>query len=278
MFRPVRIAARTLAIFVSLQYALLEFAVLTLRRGRRLTLPERANWLHRVCRRTLGLLNIRIRLDGDLPRSGLLVCNHLSYLDIVVFGALVPCVFVAKIEVDSWPLIGTFARLGGALFIDRWKLRKLPQIVGAAEAVLRSGILFVAFPEATTTDGTHVLPFRPAMFEAAVRSGAPTTTAHISYTLEDGSFATSLCWFGKVNLVRHLAGCFSHRRIDANVRIGDRRGRIKARKTAALDAHANIVRLRSQCSMIGGQCSGNQFKSTVRSRFELTRSHGDTEK
>ena len=253
MARFLRIAARTLIIFVFLQCALLEFAVLTVLRGRRFTLPERSAWLHRVCRRTLRLLKVTVHLDGELPRTGLLVCNHLSYLDVVVFGALSPCVFVAKIEVYSWPLIGWFARLGGALFIDRWSMRKLPQIVNAAREVLQSGAMFVAFPEATTTDGTHVLPFRPAMFEAAVRSGAPVTTAHVSYTLEDGSFATSLCWFGDVDLVRHLAGCFSHRRIDAYLRISERRAQIEARKPAALTAYADVVRLRSEWSVMGGQ-------------------------
>ena len=244
MIRLLRIAARTLTIFASLQYALLELAAWTLLRRRRLTLPEQSAWLHRACRRTVRLLNLRIHLDGEIPGCGLLVCNHLSYLDIIVFGALAPCVFVAKIEVYSWPLIGWFARLGGALFIDRWNLRKLPQIVAAVEEVLRSGLLFVAFPEATTTDGTHILPFRPAIFESAVRSAAPVTTAHISYALEDGSFASSLCWFGEVNLVRHLAGCFSHRSIDCHLRIGDRHPRVVARKPAAASAHATVVRLR----------------------------------
>ena len=105
MLRLFRIAVRTLTISLSLLYALLEFACLVVIFRRRLTLPERTQWLHRVCRRTLRLLNLSVHVDGELPGSGLLVCNHLSYLDIVVFGALAPCVFVAKVEVYSWPLI-----------------------------------------------------------------------------------------------------------------------------------------------------------------------------
>jgi len=34
------------------------------------------------------------------------ISNHLSYLDIVVFATLHPCVFVSKEEVRTWPVVG----------------------------------------------------------------------------------------------------------------------------------------------------------------------------
>jgi 1-acyl-sn-glycerol-3-phosphate acyltransferase len=230
MLRALRILGKTIIIFAAMQIALAEIAVRRIVAGRSLTSHERTSWLQRWCRRILKLLAIVVDVRGTMPvgpaegsrshGAGLLVANHLSYLDILVFGALAPSVFVAKMEVRSWALIGRFARLGGAIFLDRWKIRAWPEVVAEVEEALRTGELVVAFPEATTTDGAKMLPFRPAMFEGAVRCGAPVTAAHIWYTLEDGSFGRSLCWFGDVHGTRHLMGCFGHRRIRASVTIG----------------------------------------------------------
>ena len=220
MLRAVRIVGKAIVIFVALMAALAEFALKTVLRGRTLTLRERTRWLQRWCRRMLRLLAIEVEVQGIIPTAGLLVANHLSYLDIVVFGALAPAVFVAKMEVRSWMLIGRFARLGGAIFLDRWKLRAWPEVVRRIEDTLAASELVVAFPEATTTDGSAMLPFRPAMFEAAVRCAAPVTAAHIWYTLEDDSFGRSLCWFGEVQGTRHLLGAFGQRVIRAAVIVG----------------------------------------------------------
>ena len=79
----------------------------------------RAMWLQNTSRRLLRVFRIEIKSAGDIPSSGLLVCNHLSYLDILVLSALAPCVFVAKREVKSWPVFGWFAKLGGTVFVHR---------------------------------------------------------------------------------------------------------------------------------------------------------------
>jgi 1-acyl-sn-glycerol-3-phosphate acyltransferase len=70
-------------------------------------LPDRAaraRWLQQTCRRALRIFGIDLRVSGPVPSSGLLVCNHLSYLDILVLAATSPCVFVSKCEVKHWPV------------------------------------------------------------------------------------------------------------------------------------------------------------------------------
>lgn len=76
-------------------------------------------WLQNSSRRLLRVFRIETQFTGDIPSSGLLVCNHLSYLDIVVLAAITPCVFVAKREVKKWPVFGWFARLAGTVFVHR---------------------------------------------------------------------------------------------------------------------------------------------------------------
>ena len=65
------------------------------------TTASRARWLHRWCRFACRLLGLSLTSKGALPRAGLLVCNHLSYLDVIALSALVPCTFVAKREVRA---------------------------------------------------------------------------------------------------------------------------------------------------------------------------------
>src|SRR5262249_41080747 len=66
----------------------------------------RAYWLQRGCRRVLRIFHVQLRTAGPIPARGLLVCNHLSYLDILVLGAVAPTIFVAKREVKHWPVFG----------------------------------------------------------------------------------------------------------------------------------------------------------------------------
>jgi 1-acyl-sn-glycerol-3-phosphate acyltransferase len=80
-----------------------------------------ASWLHHASRRVLRVLAVETRTAGRIPTAGLLVCNHLSYLDILVLASLAPCVFVAKSEVKLWPVFGWFARLAGTVFVHREK-------------------------------------------------------------------------------------------------------------------------------------------------------------
>src|SRR5215471_485056 len=82
-------------------------------------LHARAAWLHDWCRFACRVLGVRITTRGSMPTSGLLVSNHLSYLDIIVFSSIQRCVFVAKHEVATWPLFGWLARFAGTIFVDR---------------------------------------------------------------------------------------------------------------------------------------------------------------
>lgn len=240
-----RALLRACAILVCLSAAVVAFAFLWLRSGGEPGLPARARWLHRWCRRVLRLMRIDVGVDGRVPEGGLLVSNHLSYLDILTFSAAAPSVFVAKVEVRSWPLFGMMARLGGTIFTDRRRLRQLPRVLAQAEDALRQGVLLVVFPESTTTDGTLLLPFRPAIFEAAVRSGAPVTSAHICYTVEN-EFASELCWWGDVHLMSHVANAFSKRCIGAHVRVWPESHQFTDAKTAAATTQREVLELRAR--------------------------------
>src|SRR5438876_975969 len=104
--RSILVAARSLWLAGEVVLALIRFVVLLAAHARVPDRTTRARWLQDVCRRTLRVFNVHLRVTGPVPSSGLLVCNHLSYLDILILSATTPCVFVSKCEVQHWPVFG----------------------------------------------------------------------------------------------------------------------------------------------------------------------------
>lgn len=155
------------------------------------------------CRQTLGIFGLRLRLEGQpLREPHLTVANHVSWMDICVLGALEPSRFVAKSDVAGWPVIGSFARAGGTLFIRRGRGGAGPLLEKLTPA-LRHGDSVVVFPEGTTTDGTGVLPFHPRLFEAALEARRPVQPVTLQYGLSlDGRNLAP--YIGEDTLVPHI--------------------------------------------------------------------------
>src|SRR5207247_502888 len=84
-------------------FAQIMLVISFVRRERRLA--ARAEWLHRWCRFACHVLGIRVTTRGAMPRSGLLVCNHLSYLDIIVLSSIWTCLFVAQRDVVAGAVV-----------------------------------------------------------------------------------------------------------------------------------------------------------------------------
>src|SRR5205823_2110243 len=108
------------------------------RSRRRLRL--RARWLQRTCRAGLRVHGVRLSTTGSPAPGALVVSNHLSYLDILLFAALTPVIFVAKREVKHWPVFGWLARLAGTRFIDREKRSDVVRIAEDFAPILNAGV------------------------------------------------------------------------------------------------------------------------------------------
>src|SRR6202007_644478 len=169
-----------------------------------LSLERRALWLQSACRLVLRSLGIHYHVEGEPPARGVVVANHLSYLDILIFSSAMPCFFVAKAEIDKWPYFGRAARTGGTLFIDRARLSSADQVARQISDRLALPVPILFFPEGTSTDGSTVQRFHSWLFEPAVCAGAPVTAASVRYALADGSQERDLCWFGDAPFLPHL--------------------------------------------------------------------------
>lgn len=188
-------------------------------------------------------LSLRVLTTGPLPDSGLVASNHLSYLDILFYASQLPCIFVSKSEVRSWPIFGILARCGGTIFIERGRATVLDAISTQLGEALAAQLPILLFPEGTSTDGSTVLPFFPALFETAVQTKAPITPAAIAYSARDATEA-DLCYYGDITFATHLPTAMARRGLTAQIAFATPTG-YPDRKTAAKAARQQTIALRS---------------------------------
>lgn len=203
----------------------------------------RAEWLQRTAHRCAQILHLKINRFGALPISGLVVANHLSYIDIILLAAQRPCVFVSKSEVHSWPIFGHCARLGGTIFVDRKHRGDVASVARLMETALDEGVLVVLFPEGTSSGGASVLPFKSSLLEPALHVNHPVTAIAIAYALEQGSVPNEICYWRDMTLLPHLLNVWSKSLIYCSLRCGVSRQRRGDRKSLARELHDEVAAL-----------------------------------
>jgi 1-acyl-sn-glycerol-3-phosphate acyltransferase len=203
----------------------------------------RAHWLQKSCRRVLRVLNVEVDAHGPVPTSGLLVCNHISYLDVLVLGSLTPAVFVAKHEVKHWPVFGWFAALAGTVFVDRERRIQTWQAAKEIEAVLDSGQLIVLFPEGTSSNGKTVLPFKSSLLEPATKTTWLLSAGALKYEIEDGNASEEVCYWKDMTFFPHLLNLLTKDHIFAHVCLLKVEGATACRKALARQLRSEVSEL-----------------------------------
>lgn len=231
-------------IFFSL-IALAEISIMSVFVAPKRRLAARTAWLHRWCRFACLVLGIRKTVTGTIPTSGLIVSNHLSYLDIVVLSSIRRCVFVAKKDVASWPLFGWLARAAGTVFADRNRRTASHEAVDLIRSAINNGALVVLFPEGTSSDGRSVLPFKSALLQPALQTGCDLSVAAIDYSLSSGSVADEVCYWSDMTLVPHLLNVFSKHKVDAKLVFARAAFSYFDRKELARKLRSQILEMRS---------------------------------
>jgi 1-acyl-sn-glycerol-3-phosphate acyltransferase len=130
----------------------------------------------------LRVIGCRLQIKGQLPdRVGLVVANHITWLDIVVLHAVWPIWLVAKAEIRNWPLVGILAHLAGTLFIQRGSDESRRRIGRRMTALLKRGEFVGVFPEGGILPGRGVKRFHARLFAPALRAGVPAIPVSIRY-------------------------------------------------------------------------------------------------
>jgi 1-acyl-sn-glycerol-3-phosphate acyltransferase len=240
---------RAVALVFTLVLIILRFWLLRLRGP--LTLERRAVWVQKAARMVLASLGIQYKVEGRPPTHGLVVSNHLSYLDILVLSAAMPCFFVAKVEIGGWPFFGRASRIGGTIFVDRSSLASAKTVAEQMTERLKLSIPIpvLLFPEGTSTDGSSVLRFHSRLIDPATSIGAPITTACVRYVIDGGIEERELCWYGDAAFTPHLWKVLGVAGFHAVVQFGEPRV-YPDRRTAADQTHAEITAMREQRALV----------------------------
>ncbi|MFM8333582.1 MAG: lysophospholipid acyltransferase family protein [Candidatus Methylumidiphilus sp.] len=168
-------------------------------------------WNHAVCR----ILNVRLSIDGQPdPDARLWVSNHVSWLDIIALGSLLPCQFVAKEDVAAWPVIGYLAQGIGTLFVRRGDAGQTSATAELMVWQLRQGKRLLLFPEGTTTTGEKVLRFHGKLFQPAQRAAVVVQAVALRYT---GEAAQTAPFIGEDEFLPHLLKLLKAERLDLSV-------------------------------------------------------------
>jgi 1-acyl-sn-glycerol-3-phosphate acyltransferase len=175
----------------------------------------------RVAWRIIGM---RVEVHGTPPKPPYFqVTNHVSYLDTMLMAGVLGCVFVAKAEMEHWPVFGLIARGMGTIFIKRERLRDTVRVNNLITRVIDADEGLQVFAESTTSQGIEVRPFKTALLEPAADRCFPVHYAAITYRTPEGCPPASdvVCWWTMVAFLSHALNLFRLPYFYASVTFGD---------------------------------------------------------
>ncbi|EQC51972.1 1-acyl-sn-glycerol-3-phosphate acyltransferase [Bacteriovorax sp. DB6_IX] len=176
----------------------------------------------------LKIFSIEVDYKVYLERSThhFIVCNHLSYLDIMIVAARFPTMFVTSMEMKKTPFLGQICTLGGCLFVDRRSRENRHKELRELEDALNSGLNITVFPEATSTDGSRVKQFKMALFDAAIRTQTPILPLCLNYCRLDyceinKNNRDKVFWYDEMTFFAHFWSMLKCRRIQVRLHQGE---------------------------------------------------------
>jgi lyso-ornithine lipid O-acyltransferase len=172
-------------------------------------------YVARQCRRMLHWISFDVTYKYSRPdlfadgKKYFMVCNHMSYMDLLFLGAGEPAVFVTSVEMKEAPFLGQCAEFGGSYFVERRDRNKIPQEIKDLAQIIRDDFHVFVFPEATSHHGMDILPFKRSMFTAAIEAGVEVLPICLRYEEIDGEpFSeknnNKICWYGKMPFFPHF--------------------------------------------------------------------------
>ena len=188
----------------------------------RLDSTQRFDCIQAWSNQLLRIIGISVKLHGTPPTHGplLLVCNHISWLDISVLHAVCRCRFVSKADVKHWPVIGRLAIGGDTLFIERESRRAAMRVVHHVAEALRDGDMVAVFPEGTTGYGEDLLPFHANLIQAAISAEVPVQPLALRFTDATGQHTRVPSYVGDDSLQASVWRTLCADALVANVWVG----------------------------------------------------------
>ncbi len=164
----------------------------------------------------LWRFNMQVNTYGQAPTSSdetcMVLANHISWIDIYALNSVIPVRFIAKSDINTWPVFGYLARKSGTIFINRASRKDTARIVDTTVESLTNNNSVAFFPEGTTTDGTTLGHFKSSIVQAAINANVPIKPLAIRYPNPDGSINTKLAYAGETTMAESMLQALSTKR------------------------------------------------------------------
>ena len=168
-------------------------------------LLRRSGWPPRFLGAAAWIIGARVRREGSRLRPHtLLICNHTSWLDILVMGGATGCRFVSKDNLGHG-FVHWLADQNATVYVKRSHVKGAKDQAHAIARALEAETPVALFPEGTTGPGTHLLPFRSTLLEAANFAARDVEIRPVA--IDYGAAAPELGWYdepGQDNVLRIL--------------------------------------------------------------------------
>ena len=177
------------------------------------------------CRLILKILNFHFEHIGPPPKEGsIIVGNHMSYLDILIYLSIFKCLFVTSVDMRRRPFLGQLVWFGGCLYVERRNPRNLHKELKTIKKYFDKGFLVCFFPEGTSSDGKTVLPFKKSLFQLALETSAPIQPIVLNYkTINGENFGDanrdSVCWYGSHTFLAHFINLIQLKKVTAQLQV-----------------------------------------------------------
>lgn len=173
------------------------------------------------------MLGVKIRIRkifSPEDKTYMIVCNHLSYVDVLIIASIFSASFITSVEISKDIFLGSLAKLGGSIFVERRKKTRLIKDLGSVSKVLSDGLNVVLFPEGTSTNGEAILPFKKTLFRAAIQCGVEILPVCINYISIDGVTLNKknrdlIYWYGDMKFFPHFINLLRIKQINVQLSI-----------------------------------------------------------
>lgn len=174
-----------------------------------------SNNTSKACAKIIKLLDFKIKLNNpeawDILKNEnfLVIANHVSYFDIAILTCIRPFLFITSNEMKNTPFLGQLTQLGGSLYTDRKKFTGIMGEIKNFATFLKDGFNVVLFPEATSTDGKELRPFKKSLLQVAIMAEKPILPICIKYVSTGGEAVSDknrddLYWYGDMTFLPHF--------------------------------------------------------------------------
>ncbi len=150
---------------------------------------QTSNWAMNRIKDSGANINVYGKENIPKDRNVVFISNHQGDFDIAIFMALIPKEkgFVAKIELNKIPILRTWMKYIGCVFMDRKDLKQSLKTINEAISFIKKGHSMVIFPEGTRSKSDNMGEFKAGSFKLATKTNVPIVPVTIdgSYKLKE---------------------------------------------------------------------------------------------